>query len=1474
MELSRIAVFVVVTASALLAQDRTWNLPPHVVKSDGLQFGFAEHFLPDEHNGASYVPRWLPGNPPTAYKIKVKDQGLYKITEEDLAAAGMPAAQRVGASLALYHLGEPVAIQTTTEGALGAADFLVFYGEGLRTFDSRENCYWLVPGHTPVRMQIVNAPPFAATVDRTQHTEVQYGGGKIYTSTSTFTEWDHKVVLQTRTNSFGPEDEETWPNGAPSYGGTGLGNGIRFLGLDLPGTHAPGPVDVAFRLTARVPGETRVTIGSSTATIPEVIGETNAETVNRWHRTSFGQTVVEGANTARRLREVVIEAPSLRGHTNRPILRDIAVTYPRVLSLAQGPRCFDAASTTGNLKIRDVAGSVYVLDVSDSRRPRVLVGTHAPGEYNFGWNTNEKPTFFALHRSGMPRISGMTKVTPTPAIRYSGRIDFLIVVDSNRFPSIGSLVHRRAAEGLQVLRVSPDEIYDYYGHGIKHPDAIKQMAGDFYHNRPGAPLRYLLLVGDSSGDPHGEEDLTATMENVLPTKWGPGNFEYSAHDQWFGNFVFGENPLQIYAGSPERDYRPEVLVGRFPVRTNAECQLLINKAVQFENAPATAFWRQKVTSLNAPYRDGDGVFDLDINAVKTQWLDPNNISHAVFKLASNGENLAAYQTGIRNAFLDSAFIQYRSHGTHLSWSGFSVDPKGTPPFPPQNLANRQNWPVVAAWSCSASSWTANSYTIGEINGLAEELLLQPGGAVSCIGFSADIALQPSTEMRRFNQSWFDEKRIRLADCSLPAIRGMRYLSHLDLQSFESSMFTLLGDPTLRLNPYPNGADTDGDGMSDAFEIQYGLEPNLKDGTLDPDGDGFTNFQEAQRGQHPLERDLVPQDPDDVALDIDPVFFDGRIQWRGAPGALYYKVYGGNTLSAQDAIEVQHILSQGDGEDHAVVEMEWLKYYWVEGFDPSGQSLGIAGPMVVPTMPVRTPTAASEVLNVGGARKSYGFEFTPQQDGEITSLSVRYDGNFFVRIFDLDVGYDLFSGRLASNNAWTPHALEKPLRLFAGKRYFAAVYIDELARTSVKLLPENFPLQVGPINVTMGYLGGYSGSNYSGLPSSPYHDGFLGCVDFDFVPYAGTHQRAPFVDVPVLSGDSQIFGGVTHGYQFTPRVSGFVVELGGTFSGTQAVRLYETQAARLLASQTVQSDNMLAFEPIAPTFLEADKTYTLAVWAESGRLAHQYLQPPETPYMDFVRFVQSNNIGGVPATPRTTSIQAMPQLTIAPAPANPAAPDNAQMVRRDGVDGIGLAYDSQMHVDTDLNGEIDEILHLGIGPKPDGLFVGDWNGDGSMTLGMRMGNQFFLDHNGDTQFEQSFGFGLGNAEDQYLIGDWNGNGKSGFGVRRGTVVFQFDDNLGYFGAMSTYEDRDVVVANWSGQGDSIAAWFQGHLLSHYGSQTFYLREGAAHLGGDWNRNGTTSPGRVQGLSVQLEADWEYDADGLNQTPPTLFELMVR
>lgn len=56
---------------------------------------------------------------------------------------------------------------------------------------------------------------------------------------------------------------------------------------------------------------------------------------------------------------------------------------------------------------------------------------------------------------------------------------------------------------------------------------------------------------------------------------------------------------------------------------------------------------------------------------------------------------------------------------------------------------------------------------------------------------------------------------------------------------------------------PTSRDTDGDGMSDGYEVNNGLDPTTDDASLDKDGDGFTNLEEFQSGSDVNDAGSIP-----------------------------------------------------------------------------------------------------------------------------------------------------------------------------------------------------------------------------------------------------------------------------------------------------------------------------------------------------------------------------------------------------------------------------------------------------------------------------------------------------------------------------------------------------------------------------------------------------------------------------------------
>ncbi|MBK8554839.1 MAG: hypothetical protein IPL65_03275 [Lewinellaceae bacterium] len=69
----------------------------------------------------------------TYYKIKVANDGVYRISAASLEAAGLPVTSSPATALRLFHLGREQALYTSTDGPFSAADYLEFYGQKNRS---------------------------------------------------------------------------------------------------------------------------------------------------------------------------------------------------------------------------------------------------------------------------------------------------------------------------------------------------------------------------------------------------------------------------------------------------------------------------------------------------------------------------------------------------------------------------------------------------------------------------------------------------------------------------------------------------------------------------------------------------------------------------------------------------------------------------------------------------------------------------------------------------------------------------------------------------------------------------------------------------------------------------------------------------------------------------------------------------------------------------------------------------------------------------------------------------------------------------------------------------------------------------------------------------------------------------------------------------------------------------------------------
>ncbi len=89
---------------------------------------------------------WSPPNP--GWRIYVREEGFYKLTYAELAAAGLPVDTLDPRQFQIFSSGSEIAIQVAGEedGVFDSADYLLFYGQAIDNKYSLDNVYWLTYG--------------------------------------------------------------------------------------------------------------------------------------------------------------------------------------------------------------------------------------------------------------------------------------------------------------------------------------------------------------------------------------------------------------------------------------------------------------------------------------------------------------------------------------------------------------------------------------------------------------------------------------------------------------------------------------------------------------------------------------------------------------------------------------------------------------------------------------------------------------------------------------------------------------------------------------------------------------------------------------------------------------------------------------------------------------------------------------------------------------------------------------------------------------------------------------------------------------------------------------------------------------------------------------------------------------------------------------------------------------------------------
>ena len=425
-------------------------------------------------------------------------------------------------------------------------------------------------------------------------------------------------------------------------------------------------------------------------------------------------------------------------------------------------------SDAENIIVNDASTDVMVFDITDHNAPVYLSNVQMNnGSAHFAGN-NARSQYIALPQSQSIQVAIEAVPAWANTLRDSswGADYIAIVADVSGFEeAIDPLLAYRQSQGMRVLSVPLEQIYDEFGSGHKSPAAINSfLAYAAAHWDPPAP-RYVLLVGDATYD--AKDQVPGKNRNRLPTPLVRTNIGgFVASDSWFGQFPESSSQLAI---------------GRFPAQNALQLRVMVDKTVAYEqNAIGEDnSWRTRALLV----ADDEPVFD-EATIALTEKLTNNEFR--VYRLQmSYGERihyniLSAINQGV-------GLVNYFGYGSKGAWGDEAVLQNSDA----QTLSNGSRLPILTSFT------TLNgAFAEPQIDTLVESLLrANNGGIVAAIAPSGKVNNEQSLLLaEQFYERLLSGNGNRIGD----VLSGMGVNGPSDPTRTDAlATLNLLGDPALQ-----------------------------------------------------------------------------------------------------------------------------------------------------------------------------------------------------------------------------------------------------------------------------------------------------------------------------------------------------------------------------------------------------------------------------------------------------------------------------------------------------------------------------------------------------------------------------------------------------------------------------------------------------------------------------------------------------
>jgi hypothetical protein len=610
--------------------------------------------------------------------LEVRQTGMYRVTYEMLKAAGLDLKGVPLNKIMLTNRGQVLPIFVKGLGKFGPGAYIEFYGQALDTLYTDTNIYTVQVSSTPIgQISVSNNRLARAAKPLLSYTETL-------------------VVNNQRAYANYAPGTDAWYDTEMLVFKTGKSWDFPFQVNGLANPSAASTIElVVWGVTdwPQSPDHHLVVSLNGVVVAAQTFDGLTEQTLNI---VLPAGTLQEGANTLR------LTLPGDTGVDWDLINLDkFTVTYQRVFQAVDGRLAFTAAGQAfkvTNLPSKDVV--VYQMTQKGPVRLAQVLVQAGGNTYSATFAGTNQPLKYLVTTVEALYAPVMQPTRLQADLNHPAQ--YLIIAHPNFISGLGPLVQARQAQGLTVSVVDVNDLYTQYTYGVFDPSAIQQYIAYAAQN---LGTQYVLLVGGDTYDYRNY--LGVNSLSFIPSLYATT-----------GAMVKFVPSDPLYADMNE-DNIPDLAIGRFPVRTTAELDQIINKTLAYagKDYGRTAVFASDKTDGSFSFKDISNSLAAGLPGA---WSVENIHLDAVSVSTARTQLIAAMNRG-------TALVTFTGHSAPTMWTFSGL-------FKTQNAAALLNAgrPFVAVqWGC----W--NNYYVDPVNNSLVQSLLFSGdrGAVALLGAS-------------------------------------------------------------------------------------------------------------------------------------------------------------------------------------------------------------------------------------------------------------------------------------------------------------------------------------------------------------------------------------------------------------------------------------------------------------------------------------------------------------------------------------------------------------------------------------------------------------------------------------------------------------------------------------------------------------------------------------------------------------------